>query len=239
MDKVGTDFDIILNDKNIKNDYNKNEEILKGIDFAVKEGTFTAILGHSGSGKSTLLNILSGMLKPSSGCVEFKGINVTKLKAGDLEDWVRNNVGIIFQNYLLLSNLTVKENIEIGLLPNAQSIPFNDLVNLLGIEQLLDKFPAQLSGGQQQRVAIARAVIKMPKLLFCDEATGCLDEKNSKAVVDLLHKIKRDFGVAILFTTHNFQIAETADRVITIKDGLMHNDQINKNPISAYDMVWG
>lgn len=107
------------------------------------------------------------------------------------------------------------------------------------LENLLGHFPAQLSGGQQQRVALARAVIKCPKLLFCDEATGALDEKNSKKVVELLHTIKKELGVTILFTTHNQQIAKTADRVITIKDGQLYKDIVNEAPIEASQMVWG
>lgn len=112
-------------------------------------------------------------------------------------------------------------------------------MRILELEQYLKKFPAQLSGGQQQRVAIARAVIKCPKLLFCDEATGALDEKNSKKVVELLHTIKRELGVTILFTTHNEQIAKTADRVLTIKDGMLYRDIRNEHPIAASEMVWG
>lgn len=110
---------------------------------------------------------------------------------------------------------------------------------MLEISDILDKFPAQLSGGQQQRIAIARAVIKAPRLLFCDEATGALDEANSKKVVELLHNLKSTFGVTILFTTHNVQIAQTSDRVLTIKNGLLAGDVINRTPISAADMVWG
>ena len=107
------------------------------------------------------------------------------------------------------------------------------------IEKLLKHFPAQLPGGQQQRVAIPRAVIKCPKLLFCDEATGALDENNSKKVVELLHTLKKELGVTILFTTHNQQIARTADRVLTIKDGKIYKDIINTSPITANEMVWG
>lgn len=111
-------------------------------------------------------------------------------------------------------------------------------MDILEIDHLLDAFPAQLSGGQQQRVAIARAVIKKPDILFCDEATGALDEANSKKVVALLHSMKSTFGITILFVTHNLQIAETANRIITIKDGLIYHDRLNEHPISANDMVW-
>jgi putative ABC transport system ATP-binding protein len=156
-----------------------------------------------------------------------------------LADWKRAEVGNVFQNYLLLNNLTAKENIKIGISPNKPPIAFDRLTRILEIEDILSKFPYQLSGGQQQRVAIARAVIKSPSLLFCDEATGALDEANSKKVVDLLHNLKSSFGVTILFTTHNQQIAQTANRVLTIKDGQIYNDLINENPITASEMVWG
>ena len=109
---------------------------------------------------------------------------------------------------------------------------------MLQIEDLLDKFPGQLSGGQQQRVAIARAVIKKPEVLFCDEATGALDEENSKKVVELLHELKKRYGITILFITHNHQISYTADRVITIKNGKISHDYVNESPIEAKDMVW-
>ena len=107
------------------------------------------------------------------------------------------------------------------------------------MEDLLHKFPAELSGGQQQRTSIARAVIKSPRLLFCDEATGSLDEENSKIVVELLHNLQATFGMTILFTTHNPQIARTADRIITMKNGVVQSDALNERPIAARNMVWG
>lgn len=215
------------------------QEILKGIDLSILENTFTAILGPSGSGKSTLLNILSGLNRPSDGKVVCGDIEVSALSESKLADWKRSHVGNVFQNYLLLNNLTAEENIRIGIAPERTPLAFDRLVLMLEIEDILKKLPAQLSGGQQQRVAIARAVIKCPDLLFCDEATGALDEANSKKVVKLLHKIKANFGITILFTTHNQQIAKTANRIITIKDGLIAGDNVNLNPIQADEMVWG
>ncbi|MGL6198962.1 MAG: ABC transporter ATP-binding protein [Lachnospiraceae bacterium] len=215
------------------------QEILKGIDLSILENTFTAILGPSGSGKSTLLNILSGLNRPSDGKVVFGDIEVSALSESKLADWKRSHVGNVFQNYLLLNNLTAEENIRIGIAPNRTPLSFDRLVQMLEIGDIQKKLPAQLSGGQQQRVAIARAVIKCPDLLFCDEATGALDEANSKKVVKLLHKIKANFGITILFTTHNQQIAKTANRIITIKDGLIAGDNVNLNPIQADEMVWG
>ncbi|MGL5676919.1 MAG: ABC transporter ATP-binding protein [Cellulosilyticaceae bacterium] len=215
------------------------EQVLKGISLGIMPHSFTVLLGPSGSGKTTLLNVLSGLTKPTSGEVSFGDTCITTLTSDQLADWKRDHTGNIFQNYLLLNNLTVRENIQIGLSPHTTPIPFDELTKLLDIDTLLDKFPSELSGGQQQRVAIARAVIKKPALLFCDEATGALDEANSKKVVALLQSLQQNFGITILFVTHNLQISETADRVLTIKDGLIHEDRTNANPLSAYDMVWG
>lgn len=229
---------IVLQAESITKTFDK-EEILKGISLSIEENTFTAVLGPSGSGKSTMLHVLSGLMKPTSGVVKCEGKVVSKYREAQLAEWKRNEVGHVFQNYLLLENLTVEENIRVGINNGKASFSFDRLVRILELEQYLKKFPAQLSGGQQQRVAIARAVIKCPKLLFCDEATGALDEKNSKKVVELLHTIKRELGVTILFTTHNEQIAKTADRVLTIKDGMLYRDIRNEHPIAASEMVWG
>lgn len=232
----------IIKAEGIYKTFQDEEEILKGVQLEVEENTFTVILGPSGSGKSTLLNIMSGMLKPTAGRVWFRGEEVTSLRENDLAKWKRNHIGNIFQNYLLLENLTVRENIEIGkrqkTAADEENLNFDELVKMLQIEDLLDKFPGQLSGGQQQRVAIARAVIKKPEVLFCDEATGALDEENSKKVVGLLHELKKRYGITILFITHNHQISYTADRVITIKNGQISHDYINESPIEAKDMVW-
>ncbi|MFO1446243.1 ABC transporter ATP-binding protein [Bacillus sp. Bva_UNVM-123] len=229
---------IITTQKIIKK-FNNYETILKGIDLSIAANSFTVILGPSGSGKSTLLNIMSGLLQPTSGSVLYKGQEITKMNDKKLALWKRNEVSHIFQNYLLLSNLTAAENIRLGLSPKTTPLPYKELTKTLGIDTILDKFPSQLSGGQQQRVAIARAVIKKPNLLFCDEATGSLDEENSKGVIALLHEIKQQYGVTTIFITHNLRIADTADRVITLKDGLVIKDEHNENPITAHKMVWG
>ncbi len=229
---------VILSADHIYKNFEK-EKVLKGISLSVFENTFTAILGPSGSGKSTLLNILSGQLRPTSGHVYCGEKVISSYSQAQLADWKRCEIGNVFQNYLLLNNLTVEENIRIGVNPKKTPLSIDRLTRTLEIDDILDRFPAQLSGGQQQRVSIARAVIKCPRLLFCDEATGSLDEENSKKVIELLHNLKNTFGLTILFTTHNKQIAKTADRVLIIKDGLLQSDRINENPISAKDMVWG
>ncbi len=236
MRGMGINMEAILKAEGVTKDFGK-EKVLKGVTLSIFENTFTAILGHSGSGKSTLLNILSGLMRPTAGKVQYGKEVISEYSEARLADWKRAEVGNVFQNYLLLNNLNAKENIKIGISPGKTPIAFDRLTRILEIDGILDKFPAQLSGGQQQRVAIARAVIKSPRLLFCDEATGSLDEANSKKVVELLHNLKSTFGVTVLFTTHNQQIAETADRVLTIKDGMLHNDIINENPILAENMV--
>lgn len=228
----------ILSAEKITKDYGK-EKVIRGITLTLYQETFTVILGPSGSGKSTLLNILSGMEKPTTGTVKYEDKIITALSQAELADWKRNNIGYVFQNYMLLSNLTAEENIKVGISSKMAPLAFDRLTRILEIDGLLDKFPAQLSGGQQQRVAIARAVIKGTHLIFCDEATGALDEVNSKKVVGLLHSLKNTFGVTILFTTHNVQIAHTANRIITMKDGVIISDMENKNPVSANDMIWG
>ncbi|BCJ93742.1 ABC transporter [Anaerocolumna cellulosilytica] len=228
----------ILKSEYVKKKYGK-ESVVDGISLTIYDNTFTVILGPSGSGKSTLLNILSGLIQTTSGKVWYEDKVISNYSESQLAKWKRSEVGNVFQNYMLLNNLTAEENIKIGIASGKTPLSFDRLVRMLEIESILAKFPAQLSGGQQQRVAIARAVIKAPRLLFCDEATGALDEENSKKVVELLHSLKSAFGMTILFATHNTQIAKTADRILTMNNGLIHKDVRNENPISAKDMVWG
>lgn len=227
----------ILSAENITKDY-VNENVLKGVSVQFYENSFTAILGQSGSGKTTLLNILSGLTKPTSGQVILDGINITQASEKELSKIKRCKIGYIFQNYLLLSNLNVEENIRIGAPDSTDIIGLDRVTEILGIKDLYKKFPSELSGGQQQRVAIARAVVKKPQILFCDEATGALDEENSKKVVELLHTVKNTFGISIIFVTHNLSIANTADRIITLKNGKIESDIENENPIQATDMKW-
>ena len=212
---------------------------LRDVSIHLEPGSVTSLVGESGSGKSTLVNILSGLIKPTGGSVRCGDAVITDYTERQLAGWKRRDVGNVFQDYLLLGNLTVKENIKIGISPQKPSLSFDRLVRILQLEDLLHKFPAELSGGQQQRTSIARAVIKSPRLLFCDEATGSLDEENSKIVVELLHNLQATFGMTILFTTHNPQIARTADRIITMKNGVVQSDALNERPIAARNMVGG
>lgn len=232
-------MNIILKATGITKAFEYDELILKGISLEIAEKSFVVLLGPSGSGKTTLLNVLSGLLRPTAGSVRCGDHVITEMTEAELARWKRRCTGNIFQNYLLLKHLTVRENIAVGEAPGSESLDVQELVELLELGNVLDKFPAQLSGGQKQRVAIARAVVKKPRLLFCDEATGALDEANSKKVVKLLHDLKERYGITVVFVTHNLQIAETADRVITVKDGMLWRDRVNEHPLKAEEMVWG
>ena len=231
-------MEAILQSENLKKRYNGREEVLKGISLEFYENTFSVILGKSGSGKSTLLNIMSGLIKPTSGTVRYDGREITGMPDRDLAVIKRKDFGYVFQNYLLIGNLNAEENIGIGAPDRDAALSRDRLAEMLDIGDILKKFPSQLSAGQQQRVAIARAVIKKPKVLFCDEATGALDETNSKKVVELLHYVKNSFGIAVVFITHNPSIAKTADRIVTIKDGQLSRDEQNPDPIAAAQMSW-
>ncbi|SFO35925.1 putative ABC transport system ATP-binding protein [Pseudobutyrivibrio sp. UC1225] len=231
---MSTEIEVI----GIYKDYGEYEKVIKGIDLKIESNSFNVLLGQSGSGKSTLLNIMSGLLKPSKGSIIVNATNINELDEKSLAIIRRNSISNIYQDYMLLPELTVKENIELGK-GTDDNLKLAVIAPALGIDELLDKYPAQLSGGQKQRVAIARALIKKPKLLFCDEATGALDEENSKQVVKLLHTVKEKYGVTIIFATHNLKISLTADRVITIKDGKITKDVINQNPLSPMEIDWG
>lgn len=226
----------IIKAEKIVKKFNDNETILKGVDLSISQNSFNVLLGASGSGKSTLLNIMSGLLRPTSGKVFYQDSEITSFNDSQMSNFKRTEISNVFQGYLLLPNLTVAENIKIGIAKDRKALPYKEIIEMLGIGDILNKFPAQLSGGQQQRTSIARAIIKNPKVLFCDEATGALDEDNSKRVIKLLHLIKKQYGITIIFITHNLKIANTAERIITIKDGLIYKDMKNETPGNADEM---
>lgn len=223
----------IIKVEKIVKKFNDNETILKGVDLSISQNSFNVLLGASGSGKSTLLNIMSGLLRPTSGKVFYQDSEITSFNGSQMSNFKRTEISNVFQGYLLLPNLTVAENIKIGIAKDRKAMPYKEIIEMLGIGDILSKFPAQLSGGQQQRTSIARAIIKNPKVLFCDEATGALDEDNGKRVIKLLHLIKKQYGITIIFITHNLKIANTAERIITIKDGLIYKDMKNETPGNA------
>lgn len=229
---------IILSIKHLIKGFNQNETVVNDISFDIEKGIFMTIVGPSGSGKSTLLNLISGLLKPDGGSVFFEGKDITKLKAKELVSLRRQEIAHIFQEYHLLSHLNVEDNILLGKNPTKGNFRLEKITSILDINDLLSHFPQELSGGQQQRVAIARAIIKKPKVLFCDEATGALDEENSKNVISLLHTIQKKTDTTIVFVTHNKEITRTAHRTIRLKDGKIVEDYYNKNIRPVADISW-
>ena len=199
---------------NLTHYYNK-DKALENINLETKSGEFIAIIGESGSGKSTLLSILSTLLKPTSGDIVYKGINYKDIK--NIDDFRKNNIGFIFQFHYLINYLSVKENINLAN-EKASKEEIFDLLKLLGIENLIDKYPNEISGGQRQRVAIARALINNPKIIFADEPTGNLDSKNSLNVFELF-KTFANKGTTIIVATHDKSLAELANKIYEVKDG--------------------
>lgn len=201
---------------------------LDGIDLVVNKGEFVAIIGASGSGKSTLLHILGSVDKPTKGKVVVGGTDISVLNKTQAAIFRRRKVGLVYQFYNLIPTLTVRKNILMPLLldkkkPNEEF--FDQIVKSLGIADKLESLPNQLSGGQQQRVAIARSLIYRPALLLADEPTGNLDQKNSKEIIDMLKLSNRNFEQTIVLITHDEKIALEAERIITIEDGRIINDE--------------
>ena len=181
-------------------------QVLKGVSLQVKQGDMCVIQGTSGSGKSTLLNCIGGLDTIESGSIKVDGTEIAGMKADELSDYRRDYLGFIFQFYNLVPNLTVRENIQVCEYLTDQPLNMDELLEILGLTEHQNKFPAQLSGGQQQRCAIARALIKNPKLLLCDEPTGALDSKTSRDILILLEKINATYGTTMLIVTHNNSI---------------------------------
>ena len=203
---------------------------LNGISLSVEKGEFVAITGASGSGKSTLLHILGSVDKPTKGTVIVDGVDISGLNPTDAAIFRRRKVGLVYQFYNLIPTLTVEKNILMPMLLDKRTPDtdyFKTIVKTLGIEDKLESLPSQLSGGQQQRVAIARSLIYRPAILFADEPTGNLDQKNSKEIIDLLKLSNRNLKQTILLITHDEKIALEADRIVTIEDGKIVSDQFH------------
>ena len=200
---------------------------LNGISISIEKGEFVAIIGASGSGKSTLLHILGSVDKPTKGTVKIDGVDLGGLNATDAAIFRRRKVGLVYQFYNLIPTLKAEKNILMPMLLDKRKPDldyFKMIVRTLGIEDKLESLPNQLSGGQQQRVAIARSLIYRPAILFADEPTGNLDQKNSKEIIDLLKLSNRNLKQTILLITHDEKIALETDRIVTIEDGQIVSD---------------
>lgn len=215
----------ILKSENLTKYYGKNENLVKAIDnvnISIEKGEFVAIVGKSGSGKSTLLHMLGGLDNPTSGDVIIDGQNIGKMKEDDLAIFRRKKIGFIFQYYNLIPSINVWENVVLPIGLDAQKVDkdfVNEVLQVLGVDGKKDSLPATLSGGQQQRVAIARALVTKPAIIFADEPTGNLDSKTEAEVIKLLKLSAKKYDQTIVMITHDENIANMADRVITIEDG--------------------
>lgn len=224
----------IVRVENLSKTYGSGENLVRAIDdvnLKIEKGEFIAIVGPSGSGKSTLLHLLGGVDNPSSGKIFIDGNDISKYTSKELALFRRRKVGLIYQFYNLIPNLTVRHNIELPLKLDKRKIneeALLDIVKKLGIEDKLDSFPSELSGGQQQRVAIARSLIYSPSLVLADEPTGNLDRENSREIIEILKYFNRTLKQTIIVITHDESIALEAERVITIVDGKVVEDEKNE-----------
>ena len=221
----------ILKVENLRKEYGEgNSKViaLDGVNLEIERGEFVAIVGPSGSGKSTLLHIIGGVDNPDDGKVYIDGNDISKYSSKELAYFRRRKVGLIYQFYNLIQNLTVRHNIELPLKLDKRKInqdEFSDIVKKLGIESKLDSFPSELSGGQQQRVAIARSLIYNPSIILADEPTGNLDRKNSKEIIEIFKYFNKTLKQTIILITHDEDIALQANRIVTIVDGKIVGDE--------------
>ena len=218
---------VLLEVKNLSKTYGNGEaavHALKNVSFRVPKGEYVAVVGESGSGKSTLLNLIGGLDTPTSGKVWIDGRDIFSMKERSLTVFRRRSIGFIFQSFHLIPELTVEQNIIFPLLldyrkPDKKYL--EELLSVLNLKERRRHLPGQLSGGQQQRVAIGRALITRPALILADEPTGNLDTQNTSEVVSLLKEASRRYEQTILMITHSRSIAQTADRILQVSDGML------------------
>lgn len=217
---------------------NAKIDALSEVSFEINEGEFCILLGSSGAGKTTLLNMLGGMDTVTSGKILFDGRDISALSPKELINYRRYDVGFVFQFYNLIPNLTAVENVEIATQLCKNPIAAAEAVDMVGLSDRKNNFPAQLSGGEQQRVAIARALAKNPRLLLCDEPTGALDYVTGKNILKLLYDLSRQHNTTVIIITHNQAIAPMADRIIKIKSGKIVSNEVNTTKIPIEQIEW-
>jgi len=213
-------------------------QALRGADLELKAGELVVLLGASGSGKSTLLNIIGGLDVPTSGRVFFGDTNITAADEAALTRFRRDHVGFVFQFYNLIPSLTARENV--ALVTEIADNPMGPAaaLEIVGLGERLDHFPAQLSGGEQQRVAIARAIAKRPDILLCDEPTGALDSATGIIVLEALELVNRELGTTTAVITHNTIVGDMADRVVRMADGCIVEATTNSHRLPARELAW-
>lgn len=216
--------------KDVKKTYKQGNivvEALKPCNFEINDGEQIAITGTSGSGKSTLLHLLGGLEQATDGSIKYGDTDFSKMSQNQRDDFRLEHIGVVFQSFNLLPELTAYENIILPLMLQNKNIDdkyVDKLIERLELKDRMNHLPGQLSGGQQQRVALARALINRPSLLLCDEPTGNLDKKTTQSVMELLFDMSKEYSVTLLVVTHDENIAKRFSRVITISDGVLGGD---------------
>ncbi len=213
-------------------------DVLCDISTTINKGEICVLLGPSGSGKSTFLNIIGGLEHADGGSITVAGQDLTGANDKQLGEYRRRELGFVFQFYNLVSDLTIRENIEVGAHIAQNPLDIDELISSLGLWEHRNKFPNQVSGGQQQRCAIGRALVKNPGLLLCDEPTGALDYKTSKEILELMEQVNREHGCTIVIVTHNDAIKNMAHRILRLRDGRLAQDEINQNVVAAKELTW-
>lgn len=211
---------------------------LSDVSFELSNGEFVVIVGPSGAGKTSLLNLLGGMDSTTSGKIILNNNEISNLNKKELTKYRRTEVGFVFQFYNLMPNLTAIENVELATEICKDALNPKEILIDVGLGEKLAHFPCQLSGGEQQRVSIARAIAKNPKLLLCDEPTGALDYETGKNILSLLYKISKKNNKLVIVVTHNSALKDMADKVITIKNGIIEDIKVNKNPKPIEEIKW-
>ncbi|MBR3693659.1 MAG: ABC transporter ATP-binding protein [Erysipelotrichales bacterium] len=209
-----------------------------GVNFSIEKGEFAVIVGASGAGKTTVLNMLGGMDNADGGQILVDGKDIAKYSSKELTKYRRLDIGFVFQFYNLVPNLTAKENVELATQICKNPLSADKVLEMVGLQDRKNNFPAQLSGGEQQRVSIARALAKNPKLLLCDEPTGALDYQTGKQVLKLLQDTCRKNNMTVIVITHNQAITPMADRVISMKNSKVESIRINENPVDIDTIEW-
>jgi putative ABC transport system ATP-binding protein len=224
--------------------YRMGEVDVKALDnlsLEIPSGEFVVLLGPSGCGKTTALNLIGGLDRPSSGRVVIDGQDISQFDDGELTHYRRDTIGFVFQFFNLIPTLTAAENVEFALTLKhhgklrKQAL---DLLNLVGLGERANHFPAQLSGGQQQRVAIARALSNQPPILLCDEPTGNLDSATGQQVLQVLRDLNQKQGTTIVLVTHNSAIAPMADRVVRLQNGAIEDVETTAAPRAVAELTW-
>lgn len=232
---------VLLEVKNLNKTYGDKDNMfyaLKDVSFSVEKGEFVVLLGPSGCGKSTLLNILGTIDQFDDGKIMIDGDDLQKFSEAKATLYRRKHLGFVFQNYNLVPNLTVRENIALSSFLAEDSLDIDEIIESLGLTAVKENFPRQLSGGQQQRVSIGRAFVKNPDLILADEPTGALDYKSGKEVLSIFEKLNQEYHTTILMVTHNTALKEMADRIITLKDGAILSDVKNHSKKTVEEIEW-